>query len=77
MQAGSFVCELDCEEWGSLGAVIPIKKAPLHSVNTSIHSKEGENRFSSLLFAFHTERPCINGNPNIPALPEDDNVNSS
>lgn len=77
MQAGPFVCELDCEEWGSLGAVIPIKKAPLYSVNTNIQSKEGENRFSSLLFAFHTERPCINGNPNIPALPEDDNVNSS
>lgn len=42
MQAGPFVCELDCEEWGSLGAVIPIKKAPLYSVNTNIQSKEGE-----------------------------------
>lgn len=76
MQAESFVCQLDCEEWGRLEAVIPIKKA-LHSVNTNIQSKEGGNRFSSVLFAFHTERPCINGNPNIPALPEDDNVNSS
>lgn len=41
MQAGPFVCELDCEEWGSLGAVIPIKKAPLYGVNTNIQSKEG------------------------------------
>lgn len=42
MQAGSFVCEPDCEECGSLEAVIPKKKAPLYSVNTNnMQSKEG------------------------------------
>lgn len=62
----------DCEEWGSLGAVIPIKKAPLHIVNMQL-----KGGVVSCCLLFYTERPCINGDPSIPALPRDDNVNSS
>lgn len=36
MQSRSFVYQLDCEEWGRLGAVIQIKKAPLHIVNMQL-----------------------------------------